>query len=497
VNSDDLEQLPFFRHGRDPNCDPEIAYTIVELMDQVEQHCEDDDVKLKPGYLAHVSPTRLETAWALLQSKRSLNLHGFGPRKKITSLVPLGGMPSIERLFLAWNSIEDILPLASVPRLQSLSLKKNQVSDISAIASCRQLVDLDLSENPVQDLAPLDGLPALRKLTLSTSQAEGLARCKTLPALSELHISGDGTSPPLTNFPSMPQLRWLELNGVTSLAGVERYPLIESVHFSGNDYDLSPVSNLRYLVTATFWSKASFDLAALRQCAELRYLNLIPALVTGMEALEGLPHLHEVFLGRETQFDRAFAERLRSKLTPWDTEFGRSAESFVPQLQVEVVSQTEFDRCDNEPFGVTPGGYEALLHHERTWMLNRLEKAIARAGFKTDERAKPDVVMPCKNYGGRSHTVVAYSLKAHRSFRRLATLIQEQINCSKLSWIFYFLSLIEEGDDAERIPEGTRDFIVWVHRDKLVTTEKYAATVQALLDAKPSLLDRVSSSWRR
>jgi Leucine-rich repeat (LRR) protein len=120
-------------------------------MEQVEQHCEDDDVKLKPGYLAHVSPTRLETAWALLQSKRSLNLHGFGPRKKITSLVPLGGMPSIERLFLAWNSIEDILPLASVPRLQSLSLKKNQVSDISAIASCRQLVDLDLSENPVQD----------------------------------------------------------------------------------------------------------------------------------------------------------------------------------------------------------------------------------------------------------------------------------------------------------------------------------------------------------
>lgn len=497
MNSDELEQLPFFRHGRDPNCDPDIAHTIVELMDLVEQDRKDDDEKRKAGYLAQVSPTRLETAWSLLQSKRSLTLHGFGPRKKISSLVPLGGMPSLERLFLAWNSIEDILPLASVPRLQSLSLKKNQVSDISALASCRQMVDLDLSDNPVQDLAPLDGLPALRKLTVSTPQAKGLAQCKSLPALMELQISGEGSAPPLADFPAMPQLRWLRLAGVTSLAGLERYALIENVHFSGNDYDLAPVANLRHLATATFWSKGSFDLAMLRQCAELRYLNLIPAQVTGLEALERVPHLHEVFLGRETQFDRALAERLRSKLTPWDTEFGRSAEAFVPQLQVEVVSQTEFDQWDDESFGVTADGYEALLPHERTWILDRLEKAIARAGFKIDELAKPDVVVPSKNYGGRSHTVVAYSLKAHRSLRQLATVIQEQINSSKRSWIFYLQSLIEEGRDAERIPEGTQDFIVWVHRDKLVTTEKYAAMVRALIEARPGLLDRVSSYWRR
>lgn len=284
MNSDDLEQLPFFRHGRDPNCDPEIAHTIVELMDHVEHNWADDDEKSTPGYRATVNPSRMESAWLILEGKRTINLHRFGPRKKITSLVPLAGLPSLEGLFLAWNSITDVSPLVGVPRLQRLSLKANEVSDVSGLASCRQLVDLDLSENPVRDLSPLEGLPALRKLTLSTSQAEGLARCRTLPALMELVISGEGSVPPLADFPSMPQLRLLELDGMSSLAGLERCPLVESLDFNGEDYDLAPVAKLRLLVAATFWSKGSLDVAALRQCSELRYLNLISARVTGLES---------------------------------------------------------------------------------------------------------------------------------------------------------------------------------------------------------------------
>ena len=493
MNSDDLEQLPFFRHGRDPNCDPEIAHTIVELMDHVEHNWADDDEKQRHGYQANVNPARLAEAWALLRSKPSFTLHGFGPRKKITSLVPLAGMPALEGLFLAWNSIEDISPLAGVPRLRSLSLKENQVGDISVLASCRQLVDLDLSENPVRDLSPLDGLPALRKLTLSTSQALGLVRCKTLPALMELVIHGEGSVPPLADLPSMPQLRRLELRGVTSLAGIDRYPLVESLDFNGEDYDLSAVTKLRHLVAATFWSKGSFDVAALSQCSELRFLSLVSSKVTGLEALEELPHLHEVHLGRETHFDRDFAKRLREKLPPWDAEFGQPIEAFVPQLQVEVVSQAEFDRWHIESFGVAPERFEALLPHERDWLLERIEKAVTRIGLRVENNGKTDLVIP---YGGsdkRSHQVAVTSRKSYRAFGRLVVLIQQQLNMAGKEWAIFCNSVVTNERQSRRV----KDFEVWILRDKLVTTEKYAATVQALLDAKPRLLDRVSTFWRR
>lgn len=163
------------------------------------------------------------------------------------------------------------------------------------------------------------------------------------------------------------------------------------------------------------------------------------------------------------------------------------------QLQVEVVSQAEFDRWHIESFGVAPERFEALLPHERDWLLERIEKAVARIGLRVENNGKKDLVIPYGGSGKRSHQVAVTSRKSYRAFRRLVALIQQQLNMAGNEWAIFCNSVVTNERQSRRV----KDFELWILRDKLVTTEKYAATVQALLDAKPSLLDRVSSSWRR
>jgi len=72
-------------------------------------------------------------------------------------------------------------------------------------------------------------------------------------------------------------------------------------------------------------------------------------------------------------------------------------------------------------------------------------------------------------------------LRAHESFRDIASRVQTILCEMKNDWIIWCQSLLEEAPEEQEIPEGTNDFIVWIYPDKIVATKENAAIVRKLL----------------
>lgn len=159
------EEIPFFRYGRDPKCDPEIAHTIVELIETVASDFKDDswywdsfdkriDQKRKKNYRAKVNPAHLDEAWKLLKANKGISLQTINARKKISTLEPLRGLQNVETLILTENAISDISVLAGMTKLKELHLTSNRVHDMSALSACQLLKDLEIGNNPVKGRGP-------------------------------------------------------------------------------------------------------------------------------------------------------------------------------------------------------------------------------------------------------------------------------------------------------------------------------------------------------
>jgi hypothetical protein len=210
----------------------------------------------------------------------------------------------------------------------------------------------------------------------------------------------------------------------------------------------------------------------------LRCLSLTRAKVTQLERLTRLPVLHDVRIEDNSEYNEKELATLRRELTPWDGEFKLDKPRVQPSLELEVVPQKEFDRYNTEaPFGVRAGEYNGgMFDSERDWLVEQIGDVLS-----VDFEDGADFELPRTGGLRRSERLVIYSLRAHESFRDIASRVQTILCEMKNDWIIWCQSLLDEAPEEQEIPEGTNDFIVWIYPDKIVATKENAAIVRQLL----------------
>jgi hypothetical protein len=191
--------------------------------------------------------------------------------------------------------------------------------------------------------------------------------------------------------------------------------------------------------------------------------------------LNGLPALREFELYPRNQLESEEIAQLRAELSSWDDEF-REKQRVQPNMKVETVDQSAFDHFDtNVSFGLHHGETDReMLDSERSWLLGRIEQALS-CDFEKDA----DFILPYRGGFRRSDTLVLYTLKAYDNFREIGQRVQQLLCECRNEWIIYFQSSLWEGPDTDE--EVVEDFICWLHRDKVVTTDEYRVVIDHLL----------------
>lgn len=212
----------------------------------------------------------------------------------ISDLSPLAGLP-LTKLGLGGNTITDVSPLSGLTDLSVLDLEKNPLSDISPLHTLYKLESLDLTgtetadispleglplgylslmDCPVQDCSALRGLPKLNWLLLSDVAPEQAAVCGELTYLNNLTLYRCGVTS-LEPFSELTAMMFFDLlgNKLTSLDGLERYPLLGGLCIRDNPIE---------------------DLSPLTQLPKLNYINLGGLSATDFSPLAALPELASV-----------------------------------------------------------------------------------------------------------------------------------------------------------------------------------------------------------
>jgi internalin A len=289
-----------------------------------------------------------EEAFRLLQKITWLSLQRINQEEPLEDISPLADFPQLTGLCLWSNRITSVAALEGLTKLERLGLRGNRVADLSPLRQMSALVELEVQDNPVRDFSVLAHLPALRELEISSDQLSAFATTDSLPALWSLRIYGQCES--LRALPSLPNLRALDLNGVSSLDGIERFTELRNLYTGSGDLsDLSPLSSLTKLTHLNISRNKVASAAPLARLFALRRFLAMGNRIRSVEPLARLPVLHEVSL-KENPVSPADVQALERTLAPWDDEFADPDPRTQPALDVDVVSQTEWDYYDTHPF---------------------------------------------------------------------------------------------------------------------------------------------------
>jgi hypothetical protein len=489
------EQPSFLRLALKTDLDEETAYTICQLISAVGGDIKGYDwdwewFREKRGnYRSLINRSLAMQAWRLLAEKDELSLQTISDEDpRVSTVVPLEGMTNLRMLWLQNNYIADLQPLTKMSKMRHLNIYSNKVTDLSPLAHLQSLEILHLGENPVESFAALEQLPNLRWLLLSTDQVACFTRCKRLPSLQTLVIECEGSVDDLTNFPEMPSLKVLDMQGLKETAGIEQFPSLSTLELIYGQFSrLDGVEKLKGLTHLEAWSSQPLSLQPLSTMYALRRVKILAPEVTDLSALSRLPVLHEVRIGdrhdaNKIPCNRVELEALNKSLTPWSDEFKASEKKTSPSLDIEIVSQDTFDCYDTkESFGIRPGECEdGMFKSEREWLKDQLFDSIEAMNLK--EGTDKDFFVTRETAFDRTEGLVLYSLRAYESVREIVTAVQHILCEARNDWIIYFQALVSEGPDSEELPEGAEDFTVWIYPDKIMATEENAAILRELLN---------------
>jgi|SRR5688572_12807188 len=466
------------------NIDESTAYTICRLIAQVGWKLRDDwdwqwVEKISGNYRSHIDPSLWSDAWKLLLQKDWLSLQSTNGRvPKISSITPLKDLSHLRTLVLQGNEIKDLRPIEGLTKLRYLSFASNQVVDAGPLASMCDLEELHLGDNPIDSLAVLESLPNLRELYVSPDQIPALSQCKRLAPLKFLRVYGNGLVRNLKELPEMPLLKVLRVTPICDLAGVERFTSLGTLDCGGSYPSLGGVETLKDLTHFSGRAEKEISLKPVSRCYRLRSLRFNAPKIVDLSAIGGLPVLHELVVGK-SECDRAELEKIVQTLTPWSEEYQSSKPESTPSLNIQVVTQEEFDRYNGkEKFGTIPGEVaDGMFESEHNWVVEELTTALS-----VDFEEPADFNIPYEGGYRRSQSLVLYSLRAYESFREIALTVQKFMCGARNEWIFYTQALLDEGPDLEELPEGVSNFTVWLYRDKIVATEKDAEVVRKLIN---------------
>ncbi len=239
-----------------------------------------------------------------------LNLGEHG--RNLEDLSPLAGMTEMEELYLPSDPYyTDLSPLAGMTKLKALStlgVKYTGSNAIDSLDFLTNMKDLELLNIPVGnvDLAPLAGLTKLREIDLNgelhvkdLSVFQNMAQLETLL----LHMSNSDlcTAQDFSSLASLTKLRrvWINLNGLTSLKGLEGMTEITELTINCNDGkypDLNALSGMKNLRTLTLnfdWGwNGTLDVSALANLEKLQTVNISPGKrVSDPSALAHVPNV--------------------------------------------------------------------------------------------------------------------------------------------------------------------------------------------------------------
>ncbi len=118
------------------------------------------------------------------------------------------GLPHLKQLHVIRQEVKDLTPLLALaplevkkpgdfsPSLERLSLVENEVDEIPVLRSLTRLTHLDLEANLIRSsynaLAALSGLTNLEELSLARNQIDKVDELATLTELRVLNLSGNG-----------------------------------------------------------------------------------------------------------------------------------------------------------------------------------------------------------------------------------------------------------------------------------------------------------------
>lgn len=122
----------------------------------------------------------LDLSGNMLTSLPRLNMKGLREanfaRNRITSCVEFQGHPSLEKLCLSENRLEEARGICNSPLLKVLELASNSLTSIAGLCSLPALVSLDISQNNFENLEGNWGeQPLLEKLTVTGNKIATLA----------------------------------------------------------------------------------------------------------------------------------------------------------------------------------------------------------------------------------------------------------------------------------------------------------------------------------
>ena len=106
-----------------------------------------------------------------------------------TDLSPIGQLPLLEELVLAWAGLSDLTGLGTLPSIKTLHLYRNDIYDISELASLSSLTEIALGYNNISSIEPLSTLTNLEGIYMEYNLVEDLAPLAGMINLHEVTFS--------------------------------------------------------------------------------------------------------------------------------------------------------------------------------------------------------------------------------------------------------------------------------------------------------------------
>jgi hypothetical protein len=479
----------FVEYALNPNLDEAGAYTVCRLIDTVGCLIRDnwDWNWLDRGrkeFKSLIEPLLVRDAWPVLKGEQWLSLQTYRSEDaRVACLDALGYLPGLRWLAILGNAIEDLDPLQELKGLRYLNCSRNQIRALNSLEGLPELAELHIAGNPLGSLEAIDRLPSLRDLYVGVSQVPLLSHRlspQTMLALivcAETH-EDDEFFQNFEGFPEMPVLQRLDTTGVADLKGIERYPSLRDLELrNGSFASLESLRGLGCLTHLRIDSSQPLDLEPVHKLYALRSLHVHCPAASNVSQLSGLPVLHDLSIKSHEGNPDPLASRLARELTSWDSEFQAEDGRKTPSLNLEEVDQATFDFYDHDPYGVQGDANLGMLCSERGWLMKQIESALT-VFFKEDH----DLAFPGVGGMRRSEQVVALSRVAYEAFREVVTSVQTVLCECRNPWIVCYQSQLDEGPDADDLPDDTEDFIVWIYPDKIQVAEKHASVVKRLLE---------------
>ena len=196
-----------------------------------------------------------------LTNLRELYLNSAG----ISDVSVLSGLTNLETLWLFVNNISDVSALSGLTNLRELGLGDNRISDVSALSGLTNLETLDLNSNNISDVSVLSGLTNLERLYLSSISISDITSLSGFTSLTDLDLEGNRVSD-ISALSGLTNLEWLNLDNtsisdVSVLSGLTN---LEWLFLSSNSIsDITPLSGLTSLTWLDLGSNSISDLAPL------------------------------------------------------------------------------------------------------------------------------------------------------------------------------------------------------------------------------------------